>query len=314
MTVAAAADLAGYEGSRACAPADSGFVERDGVRTWWEIYGDARHTLLLLPTWSIVHSRIWRAQIAYLARHFRVVVFDGRGNGRSDRPLDAAAYQPQEFAADALAVMDATGTDSAVTVSLSMGTIWNLVLAVAAPERVDGAVFIGPSPYAAAPPFPDWALQPYNERLDGYDGFQGQNRWFIRDHYREFVEFWMATASPEPHSTRAIEFGVGMALETTPEVVLATLDAGGMDRFECPADRLAEAGRELRPFATQVRQPVLVLNGELERIALVHWARALAEDTGGDLVVVPGAGHAPGRKPVPFNLALRRFAERVSPG
>ena len=47
-------------------------------------------------------------QIPYLARHCRVVTFDGRGNGRSDRPHEPAAYAEAEFAADALAVMDAT--------------------------------------------------------------------------------------------------------------------------------------------------------------------------------------------------------------
>ena len=35
-----------------------------------------------MPTWSIVPSRFWKAQVAYLARHFRVVTFDGRGSGR----------------------------------------------------------------------------------------------------------------------------------------------------------------------------------------------------------------------------------------
>ena len=56
-------------------------------------------TVFLLPTWSIIHSRHWKMQIPYLARHCRVVTFDGRGNGRSDRP--AAGYDEREFAADA---------------------------------------------------------------------------------------------------------------------------------------------------------------------------------------------------------------------
>ncbi len=55
--------------------------------------------ILLLPTWEIVHSRIWKFQIPYLARHGRVVTFDPRGNGRSDRPADVAAYDRREFAA-----------------------------------------------------------------------------------------------------------------------------------------------------------------------------------------------------------------------
>ena len=60
------------------------------MRIFWEGYGAGEPTVLLLPTWSIVHSRLWKMQIPYLARHCRVVTFDGRGNGRSDRPRDAA--------------------------------------------------------------------------------------------------------------------------------------------------------------------------------------------------------------------------------
>jgi pimeloyl-ACP methyl ester carboxylesterase len=302
---------AGYQGSRALLPREEGYVERDGVRTFWEVYGTGATTVLLLPTWSLVHSRIWRQQIAYLARHFRVVVIDGRGNGRSDRPAEPAAYLPSEFAYDALAVMDATGTDRAVTVSLSAGTVWNALMAAVTPERVQAAVFIGPTVYATSGPYPDWATFPYNEPFDIEGERRGQNRYFIRDHYAEFAAYWMDVCTPEAHSPRASEFGVGMALETTPEVVLATLDASDMDKFECSAERLAQAARELRPIVTQLEMPVLVMAGELERVALPRWAAALAEDTGGELVVVPGAGHGPGRKAVAFNLGLRRFVESV---
>ena len=41
---------------------------------------------MLLPPTPISHSRIWKAQVHYLARHHRVVVYDGRGNGNSDIP------------------------------------------------------------------------------------------------------------------------------------------------------------------------------------------------------------------------------------
>src|SRR5690242_5313118 len=92
--------------TRAVYPHTEGFIERAGVRTFYEVYGDGSPTYLLLPPWSIVHSRFWKAQVAYLARHFRVVSFDGRGNGLSDRPQEPDAYNPNEFADDALAVMD----------------------------------------------------------------------------------------------------------------------------------------------------------------------------------------------------------------
>src|SRR3954452_11705907 len=108
-----------HEQTRARHPDASGYVERDGVQSYYEVYGSGEPTVLLLPTWSIIHSRHWKMQIPYLARHCRVVTFDGRGNGRSDRP--EAGYGEREFAADALAVMDHTGTGTAVVVSLSRG-------------------------------------------------------------------------------------------------------------------------------------------------------------------------------------------------
>ena len=117
------AGRAAGEQTRARYPDDEGHVERDGVRVFWERYGDGDPTVFLLPTWSIVHSRFWKAQIPYLARHYRVLTFDGRGNGRSDRPAGAAAYTEREFAADALAVMDATATERAALVSLSCGAL-----------------------------------------------------------------------------------------------------------------------------------------------------------------------------------------------
>ena len=50
---------------------------------------------------------MWKAQIAWFARRHTVLAFDPRGNGRSDRPTDPAAYADDEFIADAIAVLDA---------------------------------------------------------------------------------------------------------------------------------------------------------------------------------------------------------------
>jgi pimeloyl-ACP methyl ester carboxylesterase len=82
--------VAATEQTRARYPDANGFVERDGVRVYWERYGAGSPAFLLLPTWEIVHSRSWKCQIPYLARHGTVVTFDPRGNGRSDRPRTEA--------------------------------------------------------------------------------------------------------------------------------------------------------------------------------------------------------------------------------
>ena len=73
---------------RARYPDVEGFVERDGLRIGYEVFGDGEPTILLLPTWTTIHSRFWKMQVPYLSRHYRVITIDGPGNGRSDRTLD----------------------------------------------------------------------------------------------------------------------------------------------------------------------------------------------------------------------------------
>ena len=108
----------GYRAAYALArrPDRTGVAVRDGIELAWSAYGETGPAVVLLPTWSIIDSRFWKAQIGYLARHFRVVRFDGRGTGASSRPRVATAYTDECFAEDAVAVMDAVGFDRAVLV------------------------------------------------------------------------------------------------------------------------------------------------------------------------------------------------------
>src|SRR3954469_9100098 len=92
------------DSSRALEPRHSGFADVDGVRIAYDVFGGGEDTLLLLPPWAILHSRFWKLQGPYLSRRFRVVTFDPRGNGRSDRPAGAEAYGPRALERDALAV------------------------------------------------------------------------------------------------------------------------------------------------------------------------------------------------------------------
>src|SRR5215470_10917516 len=126
------------EQTRARYPDQEGFVDRDGVRIHWEAYGAGEPTMLFLPPWMVVHSRVWKMQIPYFARHARVVTFDPRGNGKSDRPKDEAAHREAEY------VKDATGIERCVVVGFSKGAQCALRLAADHPERVAAAAFIGP--------------------------------------------------------------------------------------------------------------------------------------------------------------------------
>lgn len=50
---------------RARLPDQSGYLDRGGVKLYWELFGSGDQTVFFLPTWSIIHSRHWKAQIPY---------------------------------------------------------------------------------------------------------------------------------------------------------------------------------------------------------------------------------------------------------
>src|SRR5262245_29777721 len=112
------------DASRARHPDEEGVAERNGVRLHYEVYGSGEPTIVFMPSTPIVHSRQWKAQIHYLSRHHRVIAYDGRGNGRSDRPTDVASYADEQLVEDRRAVLDATGTARAVLVGLCGDALW----------------------------------------------------------------------------------------------------------------------------------------------------------------------------------------------
>jgi pimeloyl-ACP methyl ester carboxylesterase/predicted glycosyltransferase len=289
------------EQTRARYPDNEGYVERGGVRLFYEVYGQDEPTVFFLPTWSIIHSRHWKMQIPYFARHCRVVTFDGRGNGKSDRPEEVAAYVEEEYAADSLAVMDATGIDRAVIVSMSLGAQRALLLAAEHPERVAGAVFICPS-VSLGRPLPERTRYSFEDVLDTDEGWAKNNRhYWLRD-YRGFLEFFFSRIFTEPHSTKPIEDCVNWGLETSPETLVATRLAIGMDE------------EETRELCSRVSCPVLVIQGTEDAVTGPSRGIALAEETGGSLVLIEGSGHGPHiRDPVKVNLLLRDFITPPAP-
>jgi pimeloyl-ACP methyl ester carboxylesterase/predicted glycosyltransferase len=281
------------EQSRARYPDEEGYVERDGVRVFYEVYGSGEPTVMLLPAWSIVHSRMWKMQIPYLARHFRVVTFDGRGNGRSDRPAGVGSYNVREYAADALAVLDRTGTDRAVLVALSRGCSWGAMLAAEHPERVRGLVCIG-----SAVPL-ELREGAVHDVLDE-DGHQ-QPPW--EQDFEGFLHWFFGRMFNEPHSTKQIEDAIGWALETDATTLTSTHAAA--------REHGVSSWREL---CAGVQCPTLVLHGERDEIRPHERGAALARALDTQLVTLEGSGHGPmARDPVQVNLLLRDFIQPPAP-
>ena len=289
---------------RARYPDVEAFVERDGVKVGYEVYGSGPATVVLVPVDLIVHSRAWKAQIPYLSRFYRVVAIDPRGNGRSDRPHDTAALTDLELVADTLAVMDEVGVDRAVLGGLCSSNWIAAVLAAEHPERVAGIVALsGGLPYLTAP-LPHRIATSRVDVLDTDEGWAKENVHYWRRDWRGFVEFFFDQLLPEPHSTRQWENCVGWALEVDLESMVAVEYSP-----PCVPDK---AGAEA--LLGRIECPVLAVHGSADTCQPLDRSERFAELTGGRFVALEGAGHLPqAREPVVVNRLFREFVDGLTP-
>ena len=238
--------------SRALEPAETGWVELRGVRVAYEVFGEGEDTLVLLPPWTIIHSRFWKAQIPYLSRHFRVVSFDARGNGRSDRPIRPEDYAVAVEAEHALAVLDHVGVERCVLVAHCGAAPVALLLGAEHPERVAGAVFMSPA-LPLTPPLPERTGHDFEAVLPEYEGWAKSNRHHWREDFRDYLEFFFSRCYTEPHSTKQIEDCVSWGLETSGETLALTIDAPDLEG-------------DLRELLERLRCPLLVTQGDEDAI------------------------------------------------
>jgi pimeloyl-ACP methyl ester carboxylesterase/predicted glycosyltransferase len=286
---------------RAKLPRQDGFVERDGVKLHYEIYGDGAQAMVFVPPWAIVHSRIYKAQLPYFSERFRCITYDGRGNGKSDRPEDVAAYSLENHVADALAVMDATDAGQAILVGLSYGGLLASILAAHHPERVKAAILAG-TVATVGPEHPYLAQRNFlaqRERFEGWDKF---NRAHWLADYPDFAEHFVRHIFTEPHSTKQIEDGIAWAGDTTGRILAKTVEA----RTIAPSFDVSEA------MYRKISCPLLLLHGDDDQIQPYGRAEAVAKVVPhAELVILPGGGHhLLGRFPAKANTLIMDFLDR----
>jgi pimeloyl-ACP methyl ester carboxylesterase/predicted glycosyltransferase len=309
MTLAASGNRALAEpwtGARAREPDAAGYaIAQDGLRIHYELHGAGGPTIVLLPPNPISNSRIWKGQLHYLARHHRVLCFDGRGNGASDGPDPRGVWLDAWHASDCLAVMDASATGSAVLAGICGDGVWpSLQLAAANPERVLGIIALAPGVPLLTQPHP-WraaAVETFDQELADPVGWQKFNRRHILERHRDFLEFFFGEMFPEPYSTKHVEDAVAFGLQSSPELLV-------MDN-----EPVAGTRAEVEGVCRRVGCPVLIVQGDRDNCQPFERGLVLAELTGADHVRLAGAGHIPNaRHPVLVNRLIHDFASRFEP-
>jgi pimeloyl-ACP methyl ester carboxylesterase len=213
---------------RAAYPDREGIVERDGAKIAFEVYECAgAPTLLMTQTWQVLHSRHWKLMIPYLSRHYRVVTYDPVGNGKSDRIFDGDRYGHRSQVDDAVAVLDATGTATAIPTHA-----WT----IAHPNRE--------ASYAGM-----------FDRVENPQGWDKYNTHYWRENWDDFVKFFFAECCSNPHSTRLWDDTTAWAMETEGELIALAGEGKEQISYE-----------DMKAAVTSMRMPVLIIHGTDDRV------------------------------------------------
>ena len=287
---------------RALEPAEQGTLQTQGFRIGYEVFGDPRgRPLVFLPTWQIVHMRMWKMQIPYFARRgFRVIAHDIPGNGVAERTTDPRAFEADRIADQTIDLLDHLQIARADLVGLSSSCFRAINIAARHADRASRLVLIG-SPIdptvQRTPEEQEELLRAFWTAHPTYEGWEKSNARYWLDHWDEWLEFFFANCFSEPHSTKGIEDAVGWGHETTPEIIVKT-------RHPKNASSVSIAEQ-----LSRVRCPVLMIHGSEDRITPLAGAQHVIETRPDfELTVFEGAGHIPqARHPVKVNLEIERF-------
>jgi len=218
-----------------------------------------------------------------LTRWFRVVTFDPRGAGRSDRPQ--SGYRLDDHLADAVAVMQAAGVARASVIAGSSGANVAALLAARLPDLVERLILIAPAIRVepAGPPEEDNDTDFWIERVS-YKGWERWNAPYWRRDWPGFARWFLEAAFSEPDSQTVIDAVHTIALGADPEILIQQHreQHRGLDDLAA------------RAILGTISSPTLVLHGELDQSVPLAVANAVAATIpGAALAVVVGGGHRP---------------------
>lgn len=238
------------------------FIQSSGAKIHWEAEGQGTPVLLIMG--HLYSSRLWYPLLPALTKNHHAIWFDNRGTGESDTTKGPTVEQ---FAADALAVLDAAGIDKAHVYGVSMGGGIAAEFAMAYPERTR-SVTLGCTMLKTA----------RNELTGAQKLIYNLPRWLVRALFKR--------AKPEGYGSAAPR-----------DAALHDMGVLAQDKFtmagvRAQAKAIAGYASNWERAREKLTMPVLVLHGDEDKLVPVEKGRELhANLPGSEYVEFKGAGH-----------------------
>jgi pimeloyl-ACP methyl ester carboxylesterase/DNA-binding CsgD family transcriptional regulator len=248
------------------------YARRNGVNIAFQVFGSGPFDLVIVPGWVSHLEHMWQhpSYVAYLqrlGRFARLILFDKRGTGLSDRVSVGTLEDRMD---DISAVMDALGSRRAAVYGISEGAPLALLFAATHPERVTALVVYGS--FARMTKAPDYPIGVSMEAWLKQTEFTERN-WPVVD-----LERWAPSLAHDQQfrdwlgEVRRYGAGPGSARELM-EVI------GEID---------------VRAVLPAIRVPTLVLHRAADATIPREMGRVVAEAVpGAAWVEMPGADHLP---------------------
>jgi 3-oxoadipate enol-lactonase len=202
------------------------------VEVHFELRGSETAPPLLLSNSLGTKLNMWEEQLEALGRHFRLVLYDQRGHGRS--PTPPGPYSIEDLGADVIELLDRLELDRVSFCGASMGGMTGMWLAINAPQRIDRLALCCTS--AHIPPRERWIERAELVRAKGMDAIVDAS-----------LERWFTPALRNRRPERVAQL----------EATLRSLDPKG---YAACCGALAEI--DLRDRLAEIRAPTLVITGE----------------------------------------------------
>jgi len=238
------------------------FINNQSAKIYWDEQGSGEPVLLIMGLGY--PSVMWFRTRPVLAQTYRTIAFDNRGVGRSDTP--PGPYPIALMAADAAAVLDAAGIESAHVYGVSMGGMIAQEFTLQYPNRVRSLILGctapgGPHAVKAGPEVVEFLLQRKASKEEALEAAVP----FIYD----------------PHTPRQlIDEDIEMRRNWLPKQEAYIAQLQGILAWEAYS-RLG-----------QIKAPTLVIHGETDRLIPCANSKLIAERIpGAELLLLPNASH-----------------------
>jgi 3-oxoadipate enol-lactonase len=251
------------------------------IELYYDMMGKGPPVLLIHGLGS--SARDWELQIPAFSQHYRVVAYDVRGHGQSDKP--PGPYSLPLYASDAAELMMALEIAPAHVVGISMGGMIAFQLAVSQPELVKSLVIVNSGP--------ELVPRSVSERLQVV-----QRQLVVRLlGMRKMGEILSQRMFPKPEQEELRRVFVERWAENDPRAYLASVRAiVGWS----VADRLEE-----------IRCPALIVAADQDYTPLAVKEACAARMPHAELVVIEDSRHGTtADQPEAFNAAVLAFLAR----